>query len=126
VKYVVWSIVGLVIVVVVAVAGFTYWGATMKVDLNDPQVAAKFKENFEASCAANFQKTLANHNVTATAEMLDKMHQLCTCGSDGTADMIKKRGGMSVVDMTTTLNSDPEFKEMNRACAARSGITLPN
>jgi hypothetical protein len=125
VKYFIWGIVGLVVLVVVAGGVGAYWVAHYKVDFKDPQVAAKFKESFNGTCVANFQKELAKKNGTAPEVDLSKVDEVCTCARDGVVDAFAKRDGMTVTELATAMGSDPEIVGITNACSAKLGIAAP-
>ena len=125
-KYVIWGIVGLMVLVVVAIGGGAYWVAHYKVDFKDPQVVAKFKESFNSTCIANFQKELAKKSATPAPEVdLAKIDEVCTCARDGVVDAFAKRDGMTVTELATAMGSDPEIVGITNACSAKLGIANP-
>ena len=124
-KYVILIVAGLVAVVVLAIGGGAYWITHAKLNFGDPAFADQFKQGFDRSCLANFQKGLEQRNITPTEAQRAEMNNMCVCAGDGVVEIANKRGGMTAPEITAAIESDPEFKSLTRSCAAQNGISMP-
>jgi len=122
-KYVIWGIVGLVVLVVVVVGGGAYFFANAKVDFNNPQMTEKFKESFAGNCVDTYKKRAEKAGAAATPEMLTKVEAACGCARDGIIATMLKHPPMTVADLATFMNEDPEIKTLTNACAVQAGIS---
>lgn len=121
-KYVIWGIVGLVVLGVVVVGGAAYLFATAKVDFTNQQMTEKFKESFTSNCVATYQKRAEKAGVAATPEILTKVETACGCARDGIIEAMAKRPPMTVTELASVMNEDPEIKSLTSACSVKAGI----
>jgi len=124
-KYVIWGIVGLVVLGVVIVGGGVYLFANAKVDFNNPQMTEKFKESFTSTCVATYQKRAEKAGLTTTPEELSKVDAACACTRDGMIEVLMKRPPMTVAELGTAMGEDPEIKNLTNACSTKAGIAAP-
>jgi hypothetical protein len=124
-KYVIWGIVGLVVLGVVVVGGAVYLFANAKVDFNNQQMTEKFKESFTSNCVSTYQKRAEKAGAAPTPEELSKVEAACGCARDGIIDVMAKRPPMTVSELGTAMGEDPEIKNLTNACSAKAGIAAP-
>ena len=124
-KYILWGIVGLVVVGVIVVGGGVYLFANTKVDFTNPQMTEKFKESFTKNCVATFEKRMKEAGVTTTPEQLSRVETACDCTRDGIIEIMVKREPMTVSELATAMGQDPEITNLTDACSANAGIATP-
>jgi len=124
-KYVIWGIVGLVVLGVIVVGGGAYLISRTKVDFNNPQMTEKFKESFTSNCVATYQKRAEKAGAAATPEMLTKVEAACGCARDGIIAAMLKHPPMTVTELASFMNEDPEIKSLTNACSVQAGIATP-
>ncbi|HVM82286.1 MAG TPA: hypothetical protein VMW18_00250 [Candidatus Binatia bacterium] len=124
-KYVVWGIAALVVIVAVIIGGGYVWITHHEVDFKDAQTAANFKESFNTNCLAIFQKRAGKNGATPSQDDLDKVDQACSCARDGIVEALARREPLTVVELTSVMQGDPEIKGITNACAAQFGIATP-
>ncbi|HVY99321.1 MAG TPA: hypothetical protein VHA35_07470 [Dongiaceae bacterium] len=124
-KYVLWGIVGLVVLTAVAGGAVYYWTTHAKVDFSNPQVAGNFKESFNTNCVTRAQKRASQGGVTLSGEQLDRLDQACSCARDGIITALAKRTPMTVVEIADAMRADPELNGIIQACSTKFGIENP-
>ena len=119
-------IIGGLVLVVVLVSGIGFYFMNQRgVDLSDPNVASNFKDGFYKSCVTSAQKALEQKGIAANDQQTRTLQNICSCASDQTLQILSERKGMSLVEMTKAMISDPEVKSAMQTCAAQNGVTLP-
>jgi hypothetical protein len=121
-KYLIWGIVGLVLVVVGVVGYGTYWH---KYDFSDPQVAAGFKEKYNDNCMALYKQRAAKSGKSVDEAQLAKLEQACSCVRDGVVDLLAKRGPTTGIEVADLMQNDPEMKAVSKSCSEKFGIEEP-
>ena len=122
IKYIVFGVIGLVVLVVLAVGGAAYF---IKVDFSNPQTANGFKSSFASSCITTFKQRAEKASVTPTADQLAKVEAACTCAQDGIIEALAKRPPMSASELASVMANDPEIKNLTNACSTKAGIVMP-
>ena len=122
IKYIVFGVIGLVVLGVLAVGGAAYF---VKVDFNNPQTANGFKSSFASSCVTTFKQRAEKAKVATTADQLAKVEAACTCAQDGIIEALAKRPPMTATELASVMADDPEIKRLTNACATQAGIALP-
>lgn len=109
-------------VIVVGVLGFValgVWNANQVVDVNNPQYAGMFKENFMKICTAEGNKAAAARNKPFTEEETARMQQICSCGADDGLEHFKSRPNLKVMDIMTDKALQQEINGVMEACAKK-------
>ncbi|HVO04811.1 MAG TPA: hypothetical protein VMT54_21635 [Candidatus Cybelea sp.] len=117
---VVGSVVGLGIVVVV---GLVIWGANQKVNMDDPQIAEKFKSSFVQSCVGGLNTQMTSAGRTVSEADTARFNSLCSCMADDAVAKLAKNGGFKLADLATHADElQKQMQESGQACAAKLGI----
>jgi len=124
-KYVIWGIAVLGVIVVLIAGGGYVWITHHAVDFKDAQTAANFKESFNANCIAIFQKRASKSGATPSQDDLGKVDQACSCARDQIVEALARRAPLTVVELTSVMQSDPEIAGITNACSAKFGIATP-
>src|SRR5689334_6379639 len=112
-----------VVLIVVAVVGLGWWGATQKLDTSNPETANGFKKGFEKSCVDGVNKTLTAAGKTLSAEDLAKYTQLCDCVADDTLARASENGGIKISDIALHPEKfQQQMQESSKACADKLGM----
>ena len=122
IKYIVFGIIGLVVLVVLAVGGAAYF---VKVDFSNPQTANGFKSSFATSCVTTFKQRAEKAGTAPTEDLLAKVEVACKCAQDGIVEALAKRPPMSATELASVMSNDPEIKNLTNACSASAGIAMP-
>ena len=124
-KYVIWGVAALIVAAVLIFAGGYYFAGHYKVDFSDPQVAGKFRENFNKTCIENFQREMTKAGTPATAEQMTKIDDVCSCARDGVMEALAKREGMTMMELAEMMQGDAEINAITKSCSDKFGIAAP-
>jgi hypothetical protein len=122
IKYIVFGVIGLIVLVVLAVGGAAYF---IKVDFNNPQTAKGFKSSFASSCVTTFKQRAEKAKVPTTEDQVAKVEAACTCAQDGIIEALAKRPPMSATELASVMAEDPEIKSLTHDCSVKAGIVMP-
>jgi len=124
-KYVLWAIGGIIVIIVVVMGVAAYWATSVPVDFKDQIVAGKFKETFAANCIATYRQRASKAGKTVADDQVSKLDDACACWRDGVVAALAKREPMTAVQIASLLGSDPELKTIAQGCSTQSGIEEP-
>jgi len=124
-RYVVWGIIGLIVVGVLVVGGGAYWLANMEVDFKDPQMVGKFTETFNKNCVATYKQQLTKAGAPPSEEQLTAAEAACKCARDPVIAVLAKRPVMTVSELAGTMSTDPKIIGITKACSEAAGIAPP-
>ena len=121
-KYAIWGIVGLVLIVVGVVAYGTYW---YEYDFSNPQVAANFKEKYNDNCMALYKKRAMKSGKSISEDELNRLEQACSCVRDGVVAALAKHAALTGAEVAELMQNDPEVNAVSKSCTEKFGIQEP-
>jgi hypothetical protein len=121
-RYVIWGIIGLIVLGVVVVGGGAYYLANVDVDFKDQQMVAKFKETYTNNCVATYKKRVSKSGVIE--EETVAIEAACNCARDPIVAALAKRPVMTVAELASTMATDPEILGITKTCSEAAGLTV--
>jgi hypothetical protein len=122
-KWILLSLVGLVLIFAIVIGGGLGWFLNMKTDVKDPAFAAKFQKNMEGFCVQNAKNIVASSGRPLDYQEEALMKQVCSCHMKETMKILAKKGAKTPAEIQAAYSdSRPLVEAAFESCALSYGL----